>query len=219
MPIDPIFPGIARKNDGIFLYGAQFAKPFVFAYEQSNVEVVCGPSCKPEREVKLDRCIADNIPVLERRGGGGTVVLSPGVVVTVVVGERKASESALDIFDRIHENMIIVLQEAGIRKIQKMGISDLAIDGKKILGSSLYMGSNPKYYYYQSSIMVTSDLMLLERYLEHPPREPDYRAGRSHLDFCTTIKQQGIEVTASQVSVLLNRELQKNLTFSSAKVQ
>jgi lipoate-protein ligase A len=37
--------------------------------------------------------------------------------------------------------------------------------------------------YYSASLLVKPDVSLVERYLRHPPREPEYRRGRSHREF------------------------------------
>ncbi len=211
MTVFPRFPGEVCKNDGIFIYGAQCPKPYVYAYQQESLEIVIGPSCKPELELNLKNCIADSVPIQKRRGGGGTVILAPGVVVTIVVGERKNCESALDIFDKIHNAMIALLENEGICSIEKKGISDLAIKNRKVLGSSLYMGSSPFCYYYQSSLLVSADISLMNRYLEHPPKEPDYRKGRGHDEFCTTLHRQGLTITPSYLCELFSCRLQQQL--------
>lgn len=187
----PQFRGDLRKNDALFMYGATSDLPFVHVYEQPVVEVVHGPSCRISEEIYADRCRSDDINITERRGGGGTVVLSPGMLVTVIVGNRKKEQSALDIFNLVHNAFITVLDRCGVDKICPSGISDLAMGNKKVLGSSLYMGRDPMLFYYQSSLMVNPDLALLEKYLKHPPREPDYRKGREHKEFCTSLCEQG----------------------------
>ncbi|MDG5815317.1 hypothetical protein QA601_09520 [Chitinispirillales bacterium ANBcel5] len=204
----PNFPGPLRKNDAVFMYGAiarQF--PYVEVYQQKEIEIVHGPSCKQENEIMLERCAADGVTVEQRRGGGGTVVLSPGVLVTVIVGERERSQTALDIFKKIHDAFIGALNIAGIYGVEHRGISDLAIKEKKILGSSLYMGRKPDRYYYQSSLMVCSDLSLLNDYLFHPPTEPQYRAGRSHMDFCTTLHKEGYRISIKDLQHYISSKL------------
>lgn len=186
-----LFPDPPQKNDALFIYGAGAPKPFVFSYVQECVEAVYGPSCRKETELYLDRCAMDGVRVSRRRGGGGTVVLSPGMVITIVVGHRRKNEDALRIFSSIHDGMIAILDPEKTLCIHKAGISDLAINGRKILGSSLYMQHSSCMYYYQSSLMVTSDCMLFTRYLSSPPREPHYRQGRPHEMFCTTLSNEG----------------------------
>jgi lipoate---protein ligase len=206
----PRFPGYSRKNDALFLYGAIRPKPFIFVYEHSSTEIVHGPSCRREEEIRLEKCQEDGVPVVERRNGGGTVVLSPGMVVTVIVGERYNLSAAV-CFNRIHDAMIALLSGAGIPDIVRNGISDLSINNRKILGSSLYLGTRPSFYYYQSSLLVAPDLSLFERYLYYPPREPGYRHRRPHRDFCTSLAQEGHAIAAPTVVELISARLPEYL--------
>lgn len=212
MTVIPQFPGHLLKNDGLFLIGAIKPKPYVFCYEQQQVEVVHGPSCRVDREVNIENCDIDYVEIVGRRGGGGTVVLMPGVVVTVVVGERML-KSVHDggevhaVFDRIHDAMIGLLLPFVKHDIAREGISDLVIGGRKVLGSSLYLGRTPDFYYYQSSLMVDCECTLMERYLNHPPKEPDYRKGRTHGEFCTSLKQTGTRISAAEVVELFSEKL------------
>jgi lipoate---protein ligase len=203
----PALPGTVRKNDALFMYGASRSRPFVLTYEQERVEVVGGPSLRRETEIHIGRCLKDEVPVYERRGGGGTVVLAPGMVITIVVDDRPSGVGATTLFNMIHDSMITLLQEQGIRGVVRCGISDLAIDGRKILGSSLYMGNHPFFYYYQSSLIVDADLGLLDRYLKHPPREPDYRGGRTHRDFCTSLARAGRSISSASIRELFDNRL------------
>jgi len=182
------------------MHGARAQKPFVHSYLQECIEVVHGPSCRPETELYLDRCMNDKVAVSRRRGGGGAVVLSPGMVITIVVGHRKKKEGAVAIFSRIHDGMIAILDPAKSLNIQKAGISDLTINGRKILGSSLYMQRSPFFYYYQSSLMVTSDSTIIAKYLAPPLREPLYRQGRPHEFFCSTLSKEGCTISPEAIA-------------------
>lgn len=206
-------PGRKRKNDNIFERGAAGEKPFAYLYEQQHVEVVHGPSFVASKELFVDRCLTDGVPVTERRGGGGTVVLSPGTLVIIAVGERMdgGRESAQSVFRRVNGAIIAALGKAGIGDAAEAGISDIAVRGRKALGSSLYMGSRPPLFYYQSSLMVSNDLGLMDKYLRHPPREPDYRGGRGHGEFCTTLKECGLTVGMYELIGLIESELMDRL--------
>ena len=203
----PVFPGDLRKNDALFLYGAmQRKKPFVFSYEQKTCEVVHGPSCNVPDEIYTSNCATAGVSVLARRGGGGTVVLSKGMCVIVVVGFRDGRH-ALPIFDSIHRSMITLLEQCGVKDLKQQGISDLTIGNHKILGSSLYLGSKPQLYYYQSCLMVSSEIDLLNRYLKHPPREPDYRKSREHSSFCSTLNNEGYSLSVEAVCTIFREKL------------
>lgn len=198
----PVFPGELRKNDALFLQGALSGKNlYVFTYIQSGTEIVHGPSCNIDDEINIDACRADNVRIVARRGGGGTVVLSDGMCITVVVGRRNG-RYAQPIFNSIHQSMITVLVEAGVDGCERRGISDIAINDKKVLGSSMYLGNKPDYYYYQSSFMVSSDITLISKYLRYPPREPDYRQKRDHGEFCTTLSREGYVLGVETVADL-----------------
>lgn len=194
------------------MYGVTQRKPFVFTYLQDRVEVVGGPSCCPATELYNAACNSDGVPVHERRGGGGTVVLAPGMVVTIVVDERPSGVPATGIFNMIHGCMILLLEQAGMRGVSRCGISDLAVDERKILGSSLYMGNRPFLYYYQSSLIVDVDLGLLDRYLRHPPREPAYRRGRPHRSFCTSLAREKCAITSGAIRNLFDTHLADRIT-------
>jgi len=202
----PHFPGKALKNDAHFLFGATEPLPYIHTYCQNDTEIVHGPSCKIEQEIFTDICAQNQVPIIRRRGGGGTVVLSEGMLILLCVGTRGKQESITDIFSRIHRPLISLLQNHFTIPLTESGISDLALHNKKVCGSSLYLGKRPLLYYYQASIMVHPDLSLLDTYLAHPPREPDYRGNRPHRDFCTTLKNNGYPITCAELKQCLDTQ-------------
>ena len=135
-------------------------------------------------------------------------MLSPGMVIVVVVGPRPDCEIR-DIFVRVQRAMIAVLQPLLPARLQQAGVSDIVADGRKVCGSSLYLPRQTSLFCYQASLMVASDIDLIKRYIKHPPREPDYRAGRPHGDFCQTLHDVGFALPVRDTIELLERKLTK----------
>jgi lipoate-protein ligase A len=93
--------------------------------------------------------------------------------------------------------------------VSHRGISDLAIGEKKILGTSLYR--RRLILFYQGSLLVSGDLSLFTRYLAMPTRVPDYRAGRGHEEFCTTLAKEGHALGARSVIAALEKVVRARL--------
>ena len=56
--------------------------------------IVLGISGKPEKLVYLDKTREDNVPLIKRFSGGGTVVLSPGTFLVSFVCGKEAPRSS-----------------------------------------------------------------------------------------------------------------------------
>ena len=121
------------------------------------------------------------MPILRRRGGGCAVLLDPGnVVVSAALAARGIGDN-LRHFARLSRWLIDGLDRLGIHGLRQAGISDLAVGQRKVGGACIYRSRG--LLFYTASLLVAPDLERMERYLRHPPREPDYRAGRRHRDF------------------------------------
>jgi lipoate---protein ligase len=156
-------------------------EPRVAAYQFPERQLVLGRGSRPELELDLAAVLADSLPVFRRRGGGCTVLLDPGnLIVSVVlplpgIGETKRA------FAAISDRLIDLLAGCGAPGLTQRGISDLALGDRKVGGSSIYREKG--LLYYSTTLLLAPDLPGMERWLAHPPREPDYRAGRRHEDF------------------------------------
>lgn len=168
-----------------------------------------GAGRRAEEDVHLERAARDGVPVLRRRGGGGTVLLCPGQVVLALVAEVASPFQNLEYFRTINGWVRRALAELGLSGVEERGISDLAVGGRKILGSSLYR--RRLLLFYQASLLVDVDLALLQRYLRFPSRVPDYRQGRSHEQFCTTLRQSGCPAATPVVIARLREVVQAEL--------
>ena len=61
--------------------------------------------------------------------------------------------------------------------------------------------------FYTASLMVSNDVQLLDLYLRHPSKEPDYRQGRSHHDFVTTICREYPKLTLTDIKAAIDSVL------------
>jgi lipoate---protein ligase len=145
------------------------------------VTVVVGRGGRAEVEVDLAAAAADGVPVLRRRGGGCAVVLDPGNAVVSLALPLPGVGGTTSAFARISAWLIEALAAVGVDGVTQQGVSDLARGGRKIGGACLWRTQGLAYY--STTLLVAPDLDLVERYLPHPPREPDWRGGRPHRDF------------------------------------
>lgn len=165
--------------------------PRVTVYRLEEPAIVLGRSSREDDELSIEAVVANGMPVLRRRGGGCAVVLDPENVIISVVLPAMGSGKINEYFSLISDWIIGGLGEAGVPGVERRGISDLALNERKIAGAS--MERKKDYVYYSTSILYDPDVGLMEKYLKHPPREPDYRKGRTHADFVAGIKEHAGE--------------------------
>ena len=181
--------------------------PIVRVEEAREVVVVLSRSRDPRCEVFLERCAADRVPVVVRPSGGGAVVLAPGIVAASVLRSAGGGDRFPEPhFRRLCGAAAEALVACGVAGVAMRGVSDLCIGERKVAGSSIRLaGGNVLF---QISVLVAPDLGLLERYLRHPSREPDYRRGRPHREFVTSLREAGFSVAPSRVAAALRARLE-----------
>jgi len=101
------------------------------------------------------------------------------------------------------------LASLGVGGLEQRGITDLAIGGRKVLGTSIYRSR--LVLFYQASLLVSGDVSVFGRYLEHPHAEPDYRQGRGHEAFCTTLRAEGHDLDPQRVIAALGPVAERGL--------
>ena len=151
--------------------------------------IVLGASNNPEDSLHIENVKNDKITVLKRPSGGQTVMLTPNnLVISAVFFDRKTTHPNA-VFSEINNLIISGLEDLGMKNVHMKGISDIAIDDKKIAGSAIYRNKDGLLYHAVLNLGETSDTF--EKYLKHPTKEPDYRNGRSHSEFVTSLREKG----------------------------
>ncbi|GAB4374703.1 MAG: hypothetical protein Kow0062_12920 [Acidobacteriota bacterium] len=180
--------------------------PSVRVYRVDGPVVVLGSGSDPAVEVRSGICLADGVPIVRRRGGGCAVVLDPGNVVVSIALPVAGLGGIHSHFRWISAWIAAELEELGIRGVRREGVSDLALDGRKIGGSCIHRAKD--LLHYGLTLLADADVALIERYLPHPPREPDYRAGRPHRAFVRPLAEHPGGWTA----IRLEEDLRARLT-------
>lgn len=189
-------------------------------WEPSFPLIVLGRSSRPEDDLFGENCAADSIKVIKRLGGGKSVLLAPGMLVISLAAETARFLGHLYYARAINQVIKKTLTALGVGNIYFKGVSDLALDDRKILGCCLYITHWQRrwVFLYQGSLLFNLDLNTMARYLRHPPWEPDYRRGRTHQEFLTTLTDQGyrlnIMLFASHLASSLDKDWPRILTSS-----
>lgn len=197
----PPFP-----QDAAALSRFQREGPFIWLWEYTDTACVLGAGT-PLADVDLTHCTAAGVPVYRRRGGGGAVLLSPGNLIITACYAACRKTFATQWIGPIAEAVARALRGLGVCGVQVQGLGDVAVDGRKVLGSSLY--ANRQVALYQGSLLVNPDLDLIPQFLPHPSREPDYRAGRPHRDFLTSLEREGYRGGLASLKAALHAELEQ----------
>lgn len=175
----------------------------------SEISIILGASNQPERDLHLDTITGDNIPVYKRPSGGETVLISPETIVISITEHPIPLIGVKKQFHRYNKLIIQGLSELGVTSVTNRGISDLAIGDKKILGSALYHSRDRVFYHAVLNIGESGEL--IEKYIKHPVREPDYRQGRSHADFIKSLREYGYDFPVRDYSNAIDRVLGRSV--------
>lgn len=185
--------------------------PRVRVYEPAEVAVVIGRGGHQDLELDTANIAADGVTLYKRPGGGCSVVLDPGNLIVSVVVPLEGIGGIKTAFAAISEWLITALTVCDVPGVKQRGVSDLAIGERKIGGSCMYRTRG--LLYYSTTLLIDPDLDLIDRYLLYPPREPDYRSGRSHRRFMGSLKALGLPPgnadLAYRLNIMLNLRLEE----------
>lgn len=153
--------------------------------------VVIGRGGRQALEIDREAVAAAGVPLYRRPGGGCAVVLDPGNVILSLALPLPGIGGITGAFAAVSAWAADVLAGCGVPGVVQRGVSDLALGDRKIGGSCIWRTRG--LLYYSTTLLVDPDLDLVERLLPHPPREPAYRAGRSHRAFMGTVRAAGFD--------------------------
>jgi lipoate---protein ligase len=170
---------------------------FLRLWESPEPIVVVGRSTRVGQEVHLEACRERSIPVLRRSSGGAAIVAGPGCHMYALVLSYSLRPELKDIgrahafvLRRLAEHLNSLVSKHG--KILCQGTSDLVFDDgqaakvlRKFSGNSLR--AKRTHFLYHGTLLYNGDLTLINTCLRMPPRQPEYRDRRPHLDFLANL--------------------------------
>ncbi len=175
----------------------------VMVWQPEKPVIVIGKSNSPEKSVNLELTEKFGVEVLQRMSGGETVYLSPNTMVISTKIRHTDLGGSKSIFKSVNQLIINALEFFGCHEAVYRGISDIALGKKKILGSAMYKGKD--YLFYHAVLNLSEDIETIAKFILHPEREPDYRQGRSHKEFVTSLKDEGYDIEYSALKKQIER--------------
>ena len=151
--------------------------------------VVMGSSERPDHVVDEAACARFGVEVLKRSTGGGSVLQTSGVLNYALVTPAPARLDLKGAF-RLGTDLICAILDAFGLTGAPEGTSDVAVGGRKLSGNA--QARRWRALLIHGTLLVDFDHTLAEAVLKHPPREPEYRRGRSHRDFLVTLRSLGV---------------------------
>ncbi len=164
--------------------------------------VVIGRSNQVDREVNTEACRLNQVAIVRRSSGGGSVINGPGCLnysLILPIGPNGPLAKIDRTYSYVLERHKSVLQDliAGDVKIQ--GISDLSVDGRKCSGNA--QRRKKRYVLFHGTFLLDFDISLIPKLLPMPSKQPDYRAQRPHADFVTNLNIEMSELKKRLIEV------------------
>lgn len=165
-------------------------------WESAVYFVVVGYSNAVATEVNMAECRKQNVPVLRRCSGGGTVLQGRGCLNYSLILNFDPSRTEIPLAPQpdhaplqtipgancyIMRRHAQALRAALGRDVEVRGITDLAIGDVKFSGNA--QRRKRRALIFHGTFLLNFDLDLVSRFLAKPSKEPDYRVGREHGKF------------------------------------
>ena len=166
-----------------------------------------------EDSVHIENARKNGVEIYKRPSGGEAVILSPKTLVTSIKLPLKNTLNTHHYFKVINSSIIEALSALGIKDLGNKGISDISIGIKKILGSSIYRKHQTLFYH--AVLNISEPIAHISLYLKHPKKEPDYRLGRTHDEFVTSLSIEGYKFSFSELSEQIEQSMFKLITTLS----
>jgi len=195
--LDLTLPSVEKNlalDEAILLEAEERGGEWLRLWEWPAPAVVLGAAGRLAEDVDENACKTDNVPILRRASGGGTVLLGRGCLLfSLVLNYQRAAElteivpSYRFILGRVRDALCTLRPD-----LEVAGTSDLAVSGRKVSGNAQQRKRN--YLLHHGTLLYDFEPQRVGRYLCLPKRQPAYRAGREHGEFLTNLGVSAVEL-------------------------
>ncbi|KAL9655596.1 hypothetical protein ABK040_002260 [Willaertia magna] len=208
----PIYE-LLKIEESIMRVDKQKENIYIFLNEGTpQKSIIMGASGQVEKLVFKETVKQDNIPIIKRFTGGGTVLVDHQTVFVSFIGSNKFLKELP--FDKSLQNKILKREKEEEQQIKvypedimkwtsgfyspifpqslqfELKENDYIFHGgKKFGGNAQYItGGKLQRWVHHTSFLWDYHPNLMEKYLTLPEKKPEYRSSRSHTDFLTSLK-------------------------------
>lgn len=193
-------------DEALFVLGRQKPTASLRVWEQKSPAIVLGRSQKPELEINLERCQKLNIPIARRCSAGGTVIQNEGSLNFVFHFPLSWNATLIDVrksFQFFAEYIQQVLALHHIPSGYRL-LSDITNgEDKKISGNAQSRSQNSILHH--GTLLAKPCHELMHQFLLQPSSQPEYRVGRNHQEFVTSLIEMGHRFTLEDLSIGLSK--------------
>jgi lipoate-protein ligase A len=167
-------------------------------WEPEQWFVVAGYSNEVAREANLAACRQAGVGIFRRCSGGGTVLQGPGCL-NYSLALRIEGCPPLDTVSGANRHVMARQRDALAsvlgRPVEIKGFTDLTLGGLKFSGNA--QRRKRRALIFHGTFLLNLDLSLMDRFLNMPSRQPDYREGRSHQRFLMNLNADAVAIKAA----------------------
>ncbi|HEY3320626.1 MAG TPA: biotin/lipoate A/B protein ligase family protein [Planctomycetota bacterium] len=181
--------------------------------------IILGTGQEAAREVNLEAAKNDGVAIIRRHSGGGAVVIGPGIInfsAFYVMADLPGSETIKGAMAAVLAPVMRVLASWGLES-QMAGLSDLVVlNGgtlRKIGGNA--QARKRRSVAVHGTLLADPDWERIARLLPFPSAAPDYRAGREHRAFLSSLRECGAPYDLESFAKGLVLALQSDINKAS----
>ncbi|HNQ66949.1 MAG TPA: hypothetical protein PKN32_01110 [Bacteroidales bacterium] len=169
----------------------------ILVWKPDKTYIILGQRDSIDDAVEIENAKQENAIIMQRPSGGHSVVLTPKTVIVSMISREHDLTAIKSFFHDCNMKIIIALQKQNVEGLSIQGISDIVLNGRKIVGSSMYKGKD--FLFFHAVVNLAENPNYIAQFLKHPKTEPEYRKNRKHEEFITSLNEQGYTIDVEKL--------------------